>query len=88
MVFFYRRKEELSFNAMKKTKQVLSYILEDVSTNNVRARVRVQAVLVLEVVFSAFCVSDDTEFEFIELCRKYRVRLLFLDFKSSILHKT
>ena len=34
MVFFYRRKEELSFNAMKKTKQVLSYILEDVSTNN------------------------------------------------------
>ena len=22
------------------------------------------------------------------LCRKYRVRLLFLDFKSSILHKT
>ena len=33
MVFFYRRKEELSFNAMKKTKQVLSYILEDVSTN-------------------------------------------------------
>ena len=48
-----------------------------------------QAVLVvLEVVFSAFYVSDDTEFEFIELCRKYRVRLLFLDFKSSILHKT
>ena len=45
-------------------------------------------VLVLEVVFSAFYVSDDTEFEFIELCRKYRVRLLFLDFKSSILHKT
>ena len=34
MVFFYRRKEQLSFNAMKETKQVLSYILEDVSTNN------------------------------------------------------
>ena len=32
----------------------------------VRVRERLQAVLVLEVVFSAFYVSDDTEFEFIE----------------------
>ena len=55
----------------------------------VRVRERLQAVLVLEVVFSSFhIVSDDTEFELTELCRKYRVRLLFLDFKSSILHKT
>ena len=29
-------------------------------------RERLQAVLVLEVVFSAFNVSDDNEFEFIE----------------------
>ena len=29
MVFFYYKKEELSFNAMKKTKQFLSYILSE-----------------------------------------------------------
>ena len=57
-------------------------------STNPQVRERLQAALVLEVVFSALYVSDDTEFELIELCRKYRVRLLFLDFKSSILHKT
>ena len=46
---------------------VVGLILEDVSINNeYELRERLQAVLVLEVVFSAFYVSDDTEFEFIE----------------------
>ena len=38
MVFFYCRKEELSFNAMKKTKQVLSYILSEQRQRTKRLR--------------------------------------------------
>ena len=36
------------------------------STTSTSTRTTLQAVLVLEVVFSAFYVSDDTEFEFIK----------------------
>lgn len=42
----------------------LTFLSKIVETKIVRERL--QAVLVLEVVFSAFYVSDDTEFEFIE----------------------
>ena len=42
----------------------LTFLSKIVETKIVRERL--EAVLVLEVVFSAFYVSDDTEFEFIE----------------------